>query len=341
MYKRIISKYKSRRFQGKNLKSRFLDDFFVFDFQKGHKKDFAWQKDGNNPYKLKKPISFKKKLEVLLFITSLFSMSFIIIFHPFFHINKINIEGLQRIKESEIKDDILGILKDKKFVIFPKTSYMFTDIDEIKNILKDKYPIESIVIKKSFPNELLVALEEKISTIIYSDGNKYSYLGLDGNIVETLGKIDADEWTENIEMTTTTLADGAIRQEKKVIARIYKPNIKNILAKFGDYPILYDIRGASSPESIKPLVKTKIVLGIINWFNFLNKKTSIPFGYIIIENGIGKGIINTREEWNLTVDVLNNFEAQTDELNLLLKEKIDRKNLNYIDLSYPGKVYWK
>ena len=43
----------------------------------------------------------------------------------------------------------------------------------------------------------------------------------------------------------------------------------------------------------------------------------------------------------MMVDLLNRFDAQTDELNLLLKEKIDRKNLNYIDLRYPGKVYWK
>ena len=106
MYQRRINKYK---------KSRLWDGFFTDDFQKGHKKDFAWKKDGNNPYKLKKPMSFKKKLEVLLFITSLFGTFFIIIFHPFFHINKINIGGLQRIKENEIKDDILGILTVPEF----------------------------------------------------------------------------------------------------------------------------------------------------------------------------------------------------------------------------------
>mgnify|MGYP001562090597 FL=1 len=47
------------------------------------------------------------------------------------------------------------------------------------------------------------------------------------------------------------------------------------------------------------------------------------------------------EGWNLMVDLLNRFDAQTDELNLLLKEKVNRKNLNYIDLYYPGKVFWK
>lgn len=341
MYQRKKNRYKLHNSYEKSLKSRILDKLDISNSQVGHKKDFAWQKGFNNPYKLKEPLSFKKKLEIFLLIVSLFGTFFIIIFHPFFHINKINIDGLQRIKESEIKEDVLGIMKDKKLALFPKTSYFFTDIDEIRDILKDKYPIESITLKKSFPNELLIILEEKISTIIYDDGNKYSYLGLDGNIVETLGRVDENEWIENIEITTTTLADGTIRQEKKVIERLHKPNINNILSKFGNYPIVYDSRNTSSTESISPLIKPEIVSGIINWFNFLNKKTEIPFGFITIEDGMGHGLISTREGWNLLVSLSGRFNEQVDELNLLLKEKIDRKNLNYIDLRYPDKVYWK
>lgn len=341
MYQRRISRYKSSNGFSRNPKTRILDKIFASDFKMGHKKDFAWKSGFSNPYKVKEPLGIKKKLEIMLLTVSFFGTFFLLIFHPYFHINKINITGLQRIKYDEIKGDILGIMKDKKFAVFPKTSYIFTDIDEVRDILKDKYPIESIVIKKSFPNELSVNLEEKISTIIYDNGELYNYLGLDGNIVETLGKVDENEWQEKIETSTTTLADGTIREEKHIIERIYKPNTNNISTRFGNYPIVYDARITSTTESLTPLIKPETVSGIINWFNFLNKKTDIPFSYIIIEDGMGKGLIKTKESWDLIVDLSNRFDAQIDELNLLLKEKIDRKNLNYIDLRFPDKVYWK
>lgn len=341
MYQRRISRYKSSNSFSKNPKTRILDKLFASDFQRGHKKDFAWKSGFNNPYKVKEPLSIKKKLEIILLVVSFFGTFFLLIFHPYFHINKINITGLQRIKYDEMKEDILGIMKDKKFAVFPKTSYLFTDIDEVRDILKDKYPIESIIIKKNFPNELSINLEEKISTVIYDNGELYSYLGLDGNIVEVLGKVDEHEWQEEIEITTTTLADGTIREEKHIVERLYKPNTNNISTRFGNYPIVYDARAASTTESLIPLIKPEIVSGIISWFNFLNKKTDIPFSYIIIEDGMGKGLIKTKEGWDLIVNLSNRFDAQVDELNLLLKEKIDRKNLNYIDLRFPDKVYWK
>lgn len=341
MLKRRINKYRLHNNFSKSLKSKIFDSFFADDFKAGHKKDFAWEKNNNNPYKLKKPMSLRKKIEIALLISSLVATFLIIIYHPFFHMNTINITGLQRIKDAEIKDDILGIMNDKKMFIFPKSSYAFIDVSEIRDILKDKYPIESITVKKNFPNELLINLEEKISTVIYDNGEKYSYLGLDGNIVEQLGKVDEKEWQEKIEITTTTLADGTIREEKKVIERIHKPNLNNLLSKFGNYPVLYDTRNTTNTEPISSLVKPEIVTGIIEWFNFLNKKTDIPFGYIIIEDGMGKGLINTREGWVLIVDLIDRFDTQVDELNLLLKDKIDRRNLNYIDIHYPDKVFWK
>ena len=66
MYQRRTNRCKLRNNYEKSLKSRIFDKFFASNFQIGHKKDFAWQKGSNNPYKLKEPVSFKKKFEILL-----------------------------------------------------------------------------------------------------------------------------------------------------------------------------------------------------------------------------------------------------------------------------------
>lgn len=314
--------------------------FGTSEFKGSHKKDYSWHGNKTNPYKRKEPIPIKKKIELFILLSTSLVLLAVVIYLPFFHIQKIKVEGLQRINNLEFDEAVLGILDYKKLFIFPGQSYIFADVNEIKDILQEKFPINSIVVKKSFPQTLSIVLEEKISTIIYDNGEKYSYIGLDGNIVELIGNVDENEWEETLEITTTTLADGSIRREEKVIERVHKPNIDNIISQFGDYPILYDAR-SDKTEINKKIIDPIIVDNVIRWFNFISKKTDIPFGYVLLINQVGDGVIRTREGWEIKIKLTEKFQEQIDELNLLLEEKVSRPNINYIDLRYPGRVYWQ
>jgi len=328
-------------YKRKNWPRRWLHNFLFAESKIGHKKDYSWKEnERDNPYKTKKTLSFRKKLEIVILAISLFGLAAILLYHPFFSIKNVEVSGLQRIDKDEFKDSVYGILEYRKFFIFPGKSYILADVDEIKNILKEKYPLQTIIVKKTFPQTIFIVLEEKLSTIIYDNGQKYGYLGLDGNIVEIVGNVMDDEWEQTFKITTTTLADGTIRSEEELIKKEHRPAIDRVMAEFGDYPIVYDTRGKII-EANQPALKSEIVLGAINWFNHLNKRTNIPFGYIVIENELGEGTIITREDWNLRVDLSGRFEEQIDELDILLNKKINRLGLNYIDLRYPGRIYWK
>jgi cell division septal protein FtsQ len=312
-----------------------------FDDSTANKKDFAWsKKTKSNPYSHKPDKKWKRRVQFFIIIASTITMMGVLFFHHFFYIQNINISGLQRIEEIEFRDSIDGLLDYKRFFLLPNRSYILTDVDEIKDILKSKFPILSITVQKSFPNSLSISVEEELSTIIYDNGQEYSYLGLDGGIVEKLRKIGIDEWNIKTKVTTSTDELGEIISKEEEISREHILSVKNIINEMGDYPIVYYINGPDG-EINDVVLQENTVNGIIEWFNLINRQTDIPFGYIIIENEVGDAVIKTREGWYMNVKVNKNIETQFESLQTVLRDKVTRPNFNYIDLRYKSRVFWQ
>lgn len=265
----------------------------------------------------------------------------LMLYHPIFHIQQIQVQGLQRIKESDLIDSVFGALNYKKWFVLPGQSYLLTNVDDIRSMLMEKYPLQSLRVAKIFPQTIILALAERISTIIYDNGRQYSYIGLEGKILEVAQAVSADEWQESAPIVTTTLAGSASQVvTREVLDRKHEPALERVITTLGNYPIVYDTRGQSS-EIGQSVLTTATVGGVIEWFNFIEKRTNIPFGYFLITNEAGEGIIKTREGWELRVQLTKDRQRQFDELNLVLREKVNRRDLNYIDLRYPGRIYWK
>ncbi|MFH1947140.1 MAG: FtsQ-type POTRA domain-containing protein [Candidatus Magasanikbacteria bacterium] len=305
------------------------------------RKDFAWHRSKRNPmWRDPETPNWRKRLEIIILLSSVVGMLGIGIYSSFFKINDINIDGIQRIDQNELKEAVQGVINYKKLFIFPGNNYFVVNVDEIRDIVKERFPIESIIVKKIFPNTVEIALLEKISTIIYDNGSEYCYLDTNGRVVELIRKVGEDEWLNKTEIVTTTNELGEEISEEKIIEQTHIPNITQIVKEMGDYPILYDTR-KQMVEINSEVINEKFVRGIIDWFNLINKNTSIPFKYIIIDNGIGDAVIKTKEGWDIVVRLEENVETQFHELQYILKERINQKPINYVDLRFLGKVYWQ
>ncbi len=306
-----------------------------------HQKDFSWRNRNKNPLiRKEKGSNIKIKFQILLIIIAIISMVWLAIYHSFFHISKINITGLQRIDEEEIITSIDSVINYKKLFILPGRNYFLVNVEEISTILKEKYPINSIIVKKTFPHSLSVVIEEKISTLIYDNSNKYAYIGLDGNIVEVIRTVGEDEWIHKTTTTLITNEEGIEIEKEKIIESTHKPPVNRIITEMGDFPIVYDMRG-KEVEQNSVVLKKDTVAGIIKWFDLINNRTDIPFGYIVIDNELGDGFIKTREGWEIKAKLNKDVEKQFESLQFILKEKVNRQNLNYVDLRFGSQVYWK
>ena len=84
---------------------------------------------------------------------------------PFFKIEQIEFRGDNLIEEN-IKNQIIKELQNKSLFFFKKKN--------LKNILSNSNWIESFKIKKSYPNKIIIILNELLPVAFYSNqGNNY------------------------------------------------------------------------------------------------------------------------------------------------------------------------
>ncbi len=306
--RRLFNPYKLKRQWGKGIQK--AADFVSLGNDKVSYRDFAWHEKKVNPFIENEGRRWRNKIKIYGLIASLFLFIIIIVFHPFFQIRKISLIGLQRIPESEFRANVEGIINCRHWLILPGKNYFLVDTGELNSILKEKFPLETIVIKKIFPHNLEIQIEEKISTIIYDNGKKYYYLDANGKILEILRQASENEQLD----------------------------AESVKKEMGDYPIIYEKDGSSGSVNDQILDKNT-AFGIIQWFNLINKRTSLRLEYITMEGGkAGEGLIKTRRELEIKVRLDKDVENQFAKLQYLLKEK---QNLNYIDLRFLDRVYWR
>jgi len=153
--------------------------------------------------------------------------------------------------------------------------------------------------------------------------------------------VGEDEWLITKKSVTSTNELGEEIITEKEIARKPKISINKITQEMGDYPIIYRQNDGDDLKINDLVLDQNKISGIIQWFNLLEKRTDINFTYFFIENDFGEGIIKTSDGWEIKVKINTDIINQFNELEYLLKNKIDKNNLSYIDLRYSGRVYWK
>jgi cell division septal protein FtsQ len=324
----------------KNIDLKPKTSFFGFRKKNKNTKDFSWQGGNVNPFK-KEDKRTKRIIYLYLFLILfciLITLS-VLIFHPFFKINKIEIKGLQRIERMEIETVVNDLLDLNSFIFLPSDSFFIINLENTEEILKNRFPIENIKIEKYFPNEIKIEIEEKITTIIYDNGKEYSFINLKGDVVEIFRKVSSYEWQEITQTTTSTDENGEILEEKLVIDKIHEPDVKNLIKDVGNYPIIFD-KIFDEAQLNKNVLDEKYANKIIEWFNLLNKSDN-KIKYFLIDESPNQMFIITYNGWYIKTNVDREVNTQIKEIETILKQEIKDNFFYYIDLRYPDRIYWK
>lgn len=293
---------------------------------------------GRNPFRVRhcEGGSIKKKIEIAVLCILLIMVAGVFIYHPFFHIRNIKIAGLQRIAEDDFRQTIVGAIQYRKFGFLPAQSYPLVSPEDIRAILMEKYPINALSVKKEFPGILRLAVEEKITTLIFDDGKTYSYRNLQGEQVEVLRAVGDDEWYEEVEIATTTLADGTVRTERKILKREHRLPLDLIRREMGEYPVVYQPNVSNDAA----MLDSRVAENSVEWFVRLQRMSDIPFGYIELSDVERHALIHTREGWGIRINIHNDPADQFDKLMNVLS-KVNRQTLQYIDVRFLDRVYWQ
>jgi len=175
--------------------------------------------------KYRKPYRVKKKkpifrdrffwLGILIFVV-IVGIFYLICFSPFFQIKEIKISGNQKVPTGDLENIIQNQIVRNLF--FSQTKSIFlVNLNIIKTATLEKFPqLAKINLKRSFPDTMLIEIEERKPIAIFCQEEQYFFIDGEGIIFEEVSEADP-QWLQIKNLTLTTnskLGEEAIKKEK-------------------------------------------------------------------------------------------------------------------------------
>lgn len=309
-----------------------------------NKKDFAWRGKKKNPLRTESTkFSRKVKIELALFVLSVLGFFAILVLHPFFQIHDIRVNGTVRLNEAEVRDAVVGSLAFKRFFLLPGANYFFVQEDEVEDILSQRFPLNSVTVTKEFPSTLDVSVVERISTIVYDDGNMYYLMGTTGKIVEPIQKVPESEWHIETEIVTSTNERGEVIAEEKEISRTHTPDYHTLVQNVGAYPIMYNVDSQDRIENESDIT-TEVVVpeqaeASVTWYEELQRHAGLDPQYLVMNSPYDATYVTAGPDIHLSL--VGEQGMQIERLRTALQHITSLSAVSYIDVRFDQRVYWR
>jgi len=151
-------------------------------------------KDLKNPFYRKKNESTKGKgwWMIGVFIV-LAGLTWFFLATPFFKLKNIEISGLERLSDDELRQIIEEKESKSVFLIFKQSNFFLFDREELEEEIMAKYNFSRINVKKSLPDTLKIELSERPYAFIFQEGDNLYYASKDGYIIKDEPVSDEDK----------------------------------------------------------------------------------------------------------------------------------------------------
>jgi hypothetical protein len=254
---------------------------------------------------------WRGKLVVFLFFILFLGSGYFIFFSPYFSINKIEISGLEKISYDEMRFIIDEQIASQRFFVFSQDNIFIFDEKALQKTLDNKYSLKSLKVDKSLPGIVRIFLEEKKPALIWKTAEKFYLVDWDGAIIREISQTEVSEYLGN--------------QGGAKMAQVFDDS--------------------NSSVATKDKILTAEVTRVINDLqNNLPRATGLNIVNLAIASRNDSTIKSlTSEGWTAYFSFINDLNAQILKLNAFMGEKNleARKGLEYVDLRFEDRVYYK
>lgn len=255
--------------------------------------------------------SWRVKLVAFLFIILLGAGIYFVFFSPYFSIKNIEISGLEKISYDELRGMVDKEISSRRFFIFNQNNIFIFNEKEIRDKVYGKYALNFIKVDKSLPGTIKISLEEKKPALIWKTTDKFYVVDFDGAIIREITQTEVGEYQGN--------------QSGAKMATVFDESNTSVANK-------------------DKVLSGQAVGAITDIQNNLSRATGLVIlNFVIADRNDSTLKCITGDGWGAYFSLINDLNAQINKLTAFLmdKKQEERKGLEYVDLRFEDRVYYK
>lgn len=258
---------------------------------------------------LKNPFFYRSSRGAGVFWISLLAfvlltiLAWFLFISSFFNIAEIEINGLSRVNESEIKALVENQLEKDRLVFLSQRNIFLLKKQELSASILEAYNFSEIDIKRSLNKTLKINLSERPYAFIFQEGDDYYYASKDAYIIK-------DE-----EVSMEDMEKYFILENRSKLVRISDSSRLNLKSEYLNF--------------------------VFRLNEALSYQNELKINKYIIEQELSSLILDFKDGplvyFSLDRDPVEQFE----DLSIVKKEKMENSfnNHNYIDMRYGDLIY--
>jgi hypothetical protein len=247
-----------------------------------------------------------------------------IAFSSTFRVTDIQVNGSDRVPSWEVKDAVTELLRGRRWLFLPKASLLVVSEENIVTVLNERFVLESLSVTKRPPHTLVIDLKERVSAVLLQlpDGSQ--------GLVDLEGAVTRLYKTEEALDVIPKLGPSLDEQQGRTRAQ---------------YPVLYDDKNEKL-ELRDQAVRPETVQTVIDLPKHFDARFNrAPYLTETRIDGMSSQTLRavTSEGWAIYLDASGNISEQLGNTQAILKNKVggDRMNLDYIDVRFGDKIFFK
>lgn len=274
------------------------------------KKDYQ-RKNLKNPFFRQRKEKTEHRFGKLIIISSVIAFFACIWFFfaaPLWRVNDLEIKGLTRFEESEVRNIIEDAKKETIMLVLKRNNIFLFQTEETADLIKEKFSLAEVKIKKSFPHKLIIEISERPYSFVYQEKEKSFFSSSDNYLIKEIDLAGADR---------EEAAKYFLIENKNSVSLVKENNRLDLSKEYLDF--IFQLK-----EELN------------NYPELLIEK------FIISDQYFNSVFVKIKDGPQILINVKDGAREQIERLILVKNTKIkDNFNkLDYIDLRYGDKLYF-
>ncbi|MFH1866923.1 MAG: FtsQ-type POTRA domain-containing protein [Patescibacteria group bacterium] len=252
-----------------------------------------------------KPVSWWPRWRFRILLLVFFAVIFGLTYAPIFRIQNIIVDNVSsKLTRERILEIVQNYTGERKYFILPQNNLLlFSPNAAIRNLRQELY-IEEIEFDRHWPNVLRITIKENL----------------------IIGLLRQQERLYTLDKRGVVIQQVPIGEEEPELTIIEKANLTNV----------------NIGQKVIDTAVTDFIVALVGEWSAKNVPVSMDY-LLISEDNLPTLTIVTDEGWTILVSIMESPSLQAEAIRRLITERIkeDRANLDYIDVRFGNKLFFK